>query len=155
MGIKRWLSILTLAALVGIPSTTFACGESLFRVGKGVTYREYNAPIPGNIVVIARTDAELAMMERLEAAGHQITVISDAADLDSVLGDASVDIVMSWFSERSAVLSELQGHDASYLPVTTADEVKLARTEHRHSVSGDGDVKDFLKAIHKSLKKRA
>lgn len=42
----------------GLAGNGHACGESLFHVGKGVAFRQYKAPLPGNIIAIARTDAQ-------------------------------------------------------------------------------------------------
>ena len=76
-----------------------ACGESLFRVGKGLTYREYTAPFPGNILVVAKTEGELAMVDRLIAAGHRVDVVSDPADISERLENGHYDIVMSLYSQ--------------------------------------------------------
>jgi hypothetical protein len=52
-----------LTALIACSATFFSvdvlgCGESLFRVGKGLTYRDYTAPFPGNILIVANTEGE-------------------------------------------------------------------------------------------------
>ena len=49
-----------------ISENAFACGESMFRVGNDVHYRAYSAPIPGSVLVYARTDDERAVAERLQ-----------------------------------------------------------------------------------------
>jgi hypothetical protein len=32
-----------------------ACGDSLYRVGKGVSYRVYTAPLPGSVLVYGQS----------------------------------------------------------------------------------------------------
>lgn len=151
MRVNRWIITIALCTVFSMPTITLACGESLFRVGKGVTYREYNAPIPGNIVMIARTRGELAMAERIAAAGHQVTVVSDATQLSTMVNE-NTDIVMAWYSERDMALAAAAKHEVAYLPVTANGELRMARSQYRQAISSDGDVKDFLKAIHRTLR---
>jgi hypothetical protein len=69
LGGPRMRKLFLLAAVAGTLSvlsiTAFACGESMFRVGKGVHYRAYSAPIPGLILVYARTDSERSIADSL------------------------------------------------------------------------------------------
>ena len=66
-----FVSALILSLLAG---NALACGESLFRVGKGVAFRQYTAPLPGTILVVARTESELQLVQQLVAAGHDVHV---------------------------------------------------------------------------------
>ena len=47
---KTRISILALLATALIGGNAYACGDSLYRVGKGVSYRVYTAPLPGSRV---------------------------------------------------------------------------------------------------------
>jgi len=141
---------------VGIPPPASACGESLFRVGRGVAYREYTAPLPGKILIVASTDGELAMADRLEAAGHDVQVVPSAREVGPALQASSFDVVMSLYRDHDVVeaaASEM-GSDATYLPVALANspEVKQARAINRYSPDTNGSVKTFLRAIHRTLK---
>ncbi|MBT8096843.1 MAG: hypothetical protein KJO19_07375, partial [Woeseia sp.] len=64
---KRSITVTTLTACIFtlLAGNVLACGESLFRVGKGVAFREYTAPLPGSILVVANSASELALVERL------------------------------------------------------------------------------------------
>lgn len=138
-------------------SSAFACGESLFRVGKGVSFREYTAPLPGSILVVARTEAELALVERLAAAGHDIKVVSDASLIGDEVNGHHYDIVLAYFSERAEVESQIASTTTTYIPVAisgTAEESQVSRA-YRRSLTNDASVKDFLKTIHRSLKDNA
>lgn len=135
----------------------FACGESLFRVGKGVSYRNYFAPVPGRIIAVAKTEGELAMVERLSAAGHDVHVVSNPGEISETLAaEHDFDLVLALFSQRDSVEKELSGFSATYLPVARGDteEVAQARASYAHSLETDDSVKQFLKTIHRTLKQR-
>jgi hypothetical protein len=131
-----------------------ACGESLFRVGKGLTYREYTAPFPGNILVVAKTEGELAMVDRLIAAGHRVDVVSDPADISERLENGHYDIVMSRYSQAAIVETQVADNSVSYLPVAEqgTEEKRLAEAAYKRSLSTDDSLKTFLKTIHRTLK---
>lgn len=150
-----------LATIVGcvitlLAGNAYACGESLFRVGKGVAFREYTAPLPGSILVVANTEAELAMVERLAAAGHDIHVVSDPAEIANELGQHKIDIILAYFSQRAEVETQLSsvGASATYIPVAREGtlEVSQAGELYAQSLSDEDSVKKFLKMIHRTLK---
>lgn len=135
----------------------FACGESLFRVGKGVNYRNYFAPVPGRIIAVASTEGELAMVERLAAAGHDIHVVSNPGEISQTLAtEHEFDLVLALYSQRDTVEKELSGFSATYLPVARggSDEVAQARASYAYALETDDSVKQFLKTIHRTLKQR-
>lgn len=150
-----------LTALIACSATlgsadVLACGESLFRVGKGLTYRDYTAPFPGNILIVANTEGELAMVERLAAAGHHVHVVSDPDGISDQLPDEQFEIVMAYYTQREIVETQLRGSSVTYLPVAHAGtpEEESAESEYRRSLSSDDSVKTFLKTIHRTLKDR-
>lgn len=148
------IATLTACAATLISGNVFACGESLFRVGKGVHFREYTAPLPGNIIVVARTDAELALVERLAAAGHDIHVVSDPSEIRDVLQEHDFDIVLAYFSEREIVEAQTASSSATFLPVTMDGTIEESQAEQmfERSLSNEDSVKKFLKTIHRTLK---
>ena len=133
-----------------------ACGESLFRVGKGLTYRDYTAPFPGNILIVAKTEGELAMVERLAAAGHHVHVVSEPGEISAQLRDEEFDIVMAYYTQRDIVQTQLRGSSITYLPVAHAgtQEEQMVESAYRRYLSSDDSVKSFLWAIHRTLKDR-
>jgi len=56
-----------------------ACGESMFRVGRASTTCLFG-PIPGTVLVYARTIAS-GGGERLQEAGHEVLVVDSDIDL--------------------------------------------------------------------------
>ena len=153
-----------LATLIGCIITltagnVLACGESLFRVGKGVSFREYTAPLPGSILAVANTDAELAMVERLAAAGHDVHVVSDPTEIGDEIKNHHVDVVLAYFSDRNEVERQMSGvvAAATYIPIAKDGtlEVSQAGELYAHSLTNDDSVKQFLKTIHKTLKTKS
>ena len=149
MRVKTVTSVVILASLACQP--VFACGESLFRVGKGLTFREYTAPLPGNILVVARTEPEKAMADALASAGHHVHVVGSTADISDALDEHDMDIVLGYFDERNEISQELEGYSANYIPVTTAGQNAAA---YARSIDADSSVKVFLKTLHRSLREQ-
>ncbi len=140
-----------------ISEGALACGESLFRVGKGVAFREYTAPLPGSILVVARTEAELAMVAHLAAAGHDIHVVSDPSEIGSELDSYQFDIVLAYYSQRDVVENQIGTSSVTYLPVAMngTGEVAEADGSYRRSLQNDDSVLVFLRTIHRTLRDRA
>lgn len=153
---KAALTVLIACSATFLSVDAPACGESLFRVGKGLTYRDYTAPFPGNILIVAKTGAELAMVERLAAAGHHVHVVADAEEIADQLRGEQFEIVLAYYTQRAIVETQLRGSSVTYLPVAHAGttEEELAESEYRRSLSSDDSVKTFLKTIHRTLKDR-
>lgn len=146
---------MTISVLAG---NALACGESLFRVGKGVAFRQYTAPLPGTILAVARTEAELMMVEQLIAAGHDVHVVADPSLIGDELGkhDHEFDIVLAYYDQRDEVETQTAAVSVDYLPVTMEGtaEADDARARYGRSLSNDDSVKTFLKTIHRTLKAR-
>jgi hypothetical protein len=148
-----------LATLSVLSTTAAACGESMFRVGKGVHYRAYSAPIPGLVLVYARTDSERAVAESLQRAGHHVQVVANDEDLGRQMRSQNYDVVVAPFSKRSAVeaLSPDIAAHPNWLPVVedgSADQ-RLAQAQFDQVFTTNDDVRKYLKAIHKTLKEKS
>jgi len=153
MSNKRVLATSAGCIMALLAGNVYACGESLFRVGKGVSFREYTAPLPGSILVVANTESEMTLVNRLAAAGHSIYVISDPSQIGDEIQNRQVDIVLAHFSQRD----EVEAYDlaaTSFIPVaqTGTSEVSQAGKLYQRSLSNDDSVLRFLKTIHKTLK---
>lgn len=138
-----------------ISANAFACGESLFRVGKGVGFREYTAPLPGSVLVVASSQAEMAMVEQLAAAGHDVHVVADASQIGSELENHHIDVVLAYYSQRDEVESQMTAvAPAKYIPVAMdgTPEVSQAGQQYQNSLTNEDSVLQFLKTIHKTLK---
>jgi len=154
---KRGLVLSAAAAAVLVSTHASACGESLYRVGKGVAYRDYSAPLPGKILMVADTDRGLAMAEIISSAGHDVHVVASVDLIGAEINgaDHNFDLVISMYGEYETVQAQaaLAAASVAYLPVADSDsqELAAARAINRHALSSDDRVKTYLRAIHKSL----
>ena len=157
---KKTITLATLAGciLTLLAGNALACGESLFRVGKGVAFREYTAPLPGSILVVAKTEAELALVERLAAAGHDIHVVSDPSEIGEELQNHDIDVVLAYYSERQVVEDEMSSMaSVTYIPVVMdgTQETSEANGLYQQSLSSEDSVLKYLKTIHRTLKSQS
>ena len=154
---KKTMTLATLAGciLTLLAGNALACGESLFRVGKGVAFREYTAPLPGSILVVASTEAELALVERLAAAGHDLHVVSDPSEIGEELQKHEIDIVLAYYSAREVVEDEMSSvASVAYIPVAMDGTLETAEASgiYPRSLSNEDSILKYLKTIHRTLK---
>lgn len=150
-------ALLTLLATALIAGNAYACGDSLYRVGQGVSYRVYTAPLPGSVLVYGEGEGAELLAQELARSGHGVRLVSDNEELKAELGSGDYDVVIAAYSDRSAVLQDTNATaDApTFLPVArTEEEENLAREEHERVMLADKDeIKHYLKAIHQTLKR--
>ena len=150
--------VLICTILVGsFPLDVDACGDSLYRVGKGVSYRVYTAPLPGSVLVYGQSEGAKQLAEALAQSGHGVRLVDNEMDLSLELGSGNYDVVIAPFSEHVAVESspEVSGSvNTTFLPVALTDDEKdeADQTYSRVMVADMDEFKHYLKAIHKTLK---
>ena len=157
---KSLVALLAAAILTITSVDAFGCGDSLYRVGKGVSYRVYTAPLPGNLLVFAPTEGARQLAEELAKSGHGVHLVSNLDELESELQNGGYDVVIAPFSERSTIESakaDASNSSASFLPVAfTKEDEQLAKQSYdRVMVPEKHEIKHYLKAIHVALKSRA
>ena len=151
------LMVFTLLATAFLAVDAFACGDSLYRVGKGISYRVYTAPLPGSVLVYGQTEGAKQLAEELARSGHGVRLVSSDQELKSELETGSYDVVIAAYSDHTAVESTVGASANSrttYLPVAQSDEEEaLAKQNYdRVMMAQKDDIKHYLKAIHKTLK---
>lgn len=134
-----------------------ACGDSLYRVGKGVSYRVYTAPLPGNVLVYGQTEGARQLAEELARSGHGVRLVGSSDELHTELEYGDYDVVIAAYSDHEAVESgavATQGSGATFIPVAqTEEEEAMARRQYdRVMMAQKDEIKNYLKAIHKTLK---
>lgn len=136
-----------------------ACGDSMYRVGKGVSYRVYTAPLPGSVLVYGQSEGARQLAEALAQSGHGVRYVEDEAELGSELSTGAYDVVIAPYSEHVAV--EASGGASgsggtTFLPVALSDdEEEIASRSYAKVMVADRDeIKHYLKAIHKTLKSK-
>ena len=147
--------VLILCTIVSFEAV--ACGDSLYRVGKGVSYRIYTAPLPGSVLVYGQTEGARQLAEALAQSGHGVRLVDNPIELTMELKSGNYDVVIAPYSEHTTVeySSEVSGSVATtYLPVAlNGDEEQMASQSYSKVMVADKDeIKNYLKAIHKTLK---
>jgi len=142
-----------------ISFNAFACGDSLYRVGKGVSYRVYTAPLPGSVLVYGESEGAKQLAEALSQSGHGVRLVDNETDLTTELGTGNYDVVIAPYSEHVTVESSsgVSGSvTTTYLPVALdGDEEQVASQSYsKVMVANKDEIKHYLKAIHKSLKNK-
>ncbi len=157
MKIRVMFAIALLAPLLSID--VIACGESLHRIGKGVAYRVYTAPLPGSVLVYGQSEGAKELAAALAQSGHGVRLVASEAELESELATGSYDVVIAPYSEHEAVessTSKITSSNVTFLPVAlNSREEKLAKQSYDRVMLAENDeIKHFLKAIHKTLKSK-
>jgi len=157
----KTLATALLTLLIGLLSiNAWACGDSLYRVGKGVAYRVYTAPLPGNVLVYGNSEGAEELAKALAESGHNVEVVDSEVDLSMQMQSGNYDVVIAAYSDHDAVeatVSTATGSKADYLPVVLNDEEEAAAKQSYDAVmvADKDEIKHYLSAIHKSLKSKA
>lgn len=146
---------LIVAVAVLFSLDAIACGDSMYRVGKGVSYRVYTAPLPGSVLVYGQSEGARHLAEALAQSGHGVRYVDSEADLESELSSGSYDVVIASYAQHDRV--EASSASATYLPVVdTKDQAQeVGKDYDKVMVASRDEIKHYLKAIHASLKTKS
>ncbi len=141
-----------LSLLVG--SVAFGCGESLYRVGKGVTYREYTVPLPGNLLVYGGDGNSQELAAHLERAGHNVTVATSTSEFVRLAERTDFQVVIARYRDYDDFRSLSVLSNATYLPIAMegVDEDEAEQHFEHVMVATKHEIKHYLKTIHRILK---
>lgn len=141
-----------------VAGNAFACADTLYRVGKGVSYRVYTAPLPGSVLVYGEGDGAEQLAQELARSGHGVRLVRNNEDLQTEIRSGAYDVVIAAYDHHSAVESTTIGasNAPAFLPVAQdSDEEAQARQQYERVMRAEQDeIKHYLKAIHKTLKQR-
>ena len=153
---RKALVLLSMVAIWLASAPVLACGESLYRVGKGIIYREYTAPLPGKILVVAENAQEQELAKALIRAGHTVSVVANTQAITNEVTRSQFDIVMSRYELQHVVVPALAQSTTAYLPVARAGtaEVDQVRSQYPRLLKDSDNIKQFLIQIHRTLKTR-
>jgi len=151
---KFHVTVITTIVALAVSASALACGDSLYRVGKGVSYRTYSAPLPGNLLVFGTTDGAKQLAEELARSGHGVEIVSSVKELSTALERGGYDVVIAPFSARNTIEQTSISANAAYLPVAMNDEEeRLARQSYeRVMVPRKHELKHYLREIHRVLR---
>ncbi|NGX17514.1 hypothetical protein [Wenzhouxiangella sp. XN24] len=136
-------------------SQVLACGDSLYRVGQGVSYRVYTAPLPGNVLVYGHSEGAQELAEALAMAGHGVRLVDNQLELSAVLAGGGYDVVIAPYRDHEAVEVSKASSKVDFLPVAVnASEREIASQSYAKVMVADRDeIKHYLRAIHESLRR--
>jgi menaquinone-dependent protoporphyrinogen IX oxidase len=148
-------AIIALASLF-LSLEVFACGDSLYRVGKGVSYRVYTAPLPGNVLVYGQSESAKQLAEALAQSGHGVHLVENETDLAQEMSSGGYDVVIATYSDHALVEANQEGSGTEFIPVAESKEEEQAanRSYDRVLLADQAEIKHYLKAIHKLLKSK-
>ncbi len=142
-------------ALVGIFGAVEvqACGDSLYRVGRGVAYRTYSAPLPGNLLVHVHSAETEALATAMAESGHSVRIVADLDELRSELNRGGYDVVVTSLDDS---FTATQGLGAVFVPfAATSAEAKSVKRQFKRVLVATDDLPRHLLTIHRVLKSRA
>ena len=150
--------LIGLAALL-LSVDAMACSDTLYRVGKDVTYRVYTAPLPGSVLVYGHSEGARQLAQALAQSGHGVRFVENESQLTLELATRNYDVVIAPLGDSSAVeaSTSASGNDKTvYLPIAlNRDEAEIAsQTYSKVMVADQHEIKHYLKAIHKALKSK-
>jgi hypothetical protein len=156
---KTCTVLLATLATTLIASNALACGDSLYRVGKGVSYKVYSAPLPGSVLVYGQSDSAEQLAQELARSGHGVRYVSNREELQAEIGSGAYDVVISAYSNHVAVESSTiaAGSAPTFLPVAMdSSQEAQAREQFKRVMSAEKDeIRHYLKAIHLTLKQKS
>jgi len=134
----------------------FACGDSLYRVGKGVSYRVYTAPLPGSVLVYGQSEGAKQLAEALAQSGHGVRLVETKTDFAQEMGKGGYDVVIAAYSNHAEVEANQEGSGTEFIPIAVSEEEEQAAKQayDRVLLADQAEIKHYLKAIHKSLKSK-
>ena len=140
--------------LLMFSSSTLACGESRYRLGHGIRYAAYQAPLPATVLVYESATFE-SQSEGLQSAGHQVTVVTDQDQLLQALDAESYDVIIAPYSDMVAVQDHL-GKDAGrsgLIPIVSGDssERRLAKSHYEQLLKPNASLRKIARAVHKVM----
>ena len=146
---------LPVALLVLVSSSTaFACGESRFRLGHGIRYEAYQAPMPANVLVF-ESSGHANQTDGLQSAGHQVTVVSTQDQLLKALDEESYHVIIAPYSDMATVKEHFAEslNRPGLLPVVgnDADERRSAKSLYSQYLKSDASLRKTARAIHRIM----
>lgn len=152
-------SVIFLSALLPFTAgyDALACGDSLYRVGTGVSYREYTAPLPGNVLIYGQSAGADELADALTRSGHRVRQVANELALAVELKTNQYDVIIASYRDHITVDDQSAASNARFLPVAqNTDEQSLAVDRYGNALLADRDeLKHYLKAIHQALKSKA
>jgi hypothetical protein len=164
---KKLLAAGFAAAALAMGGDTFACGDKLVIVGRGMRPKRVKGSVPASILVFADPKGlmpaaleEGNLRKDLEKAGHRVRSVASREELDTALDTGSYDLLFT--DIKSAPSVEIEAKAASSKPTVlptlfhpTDADLAAAMKEYHCVVKAPGSQKDYLAVVNEALALRA
>jgi hypothetical protein len=148
-------------------SALYACGDKLLIVGRGVRYgRAYAAVYPGRILIYAHQGTPTAgairapqVQQSLRQAGHQVTVVEDAASLEKAIAEGKYDIVLADAPETPLVTRQAASvpSNPTVVPVlddSNKEQAKIIQKQCNCRLKASDKATRYLMVVDDAMKAR-
>jgi PleD family two-component response regulator len=159
MKLPTAVSMLAFASLslAFAPPGARACGEGQFNMGQGLGYQAYLAPNPADVLVMAPGEDRIARRDLymgLQRAGHRVTLVGDAAQLQEALAARRYDVVIADIDDADALAPAIAANQATRLipvvPRTARHDPRL-RAQYAAFLLDRASLGQYLRAINASV----
>lgn len=165
-GLSRLVGVglVCLWAVLASTPTALACGEPLFKMGKGARYRSITAPLPARVLVYAPASSGAGssfsqLPGDLRKAGHHVTEVMETAEVESLLREGSYDIVIAGHGDALALRSTIESAPSrpEVLPVVSveASNDRALRAAYSEWLVGAESLRQSCKKIHQIMEARS
>lgn len=141
------------------------CGEVLTRTGNALRYHSFVTRHPAQILLYSgpatrasSDDSGQRFHDNLERAGHKVTVVTNAAELESAFSVQSFDVIITFASDLDDLSGELAtaANQPTLIPVLQPDTPNADELRERYPrlLTESANLNQFLKVIEQSMKLR-
>jgi len=155
------------AAALAMGADTFACGDKLVIVGRGMRPKRVKGSVPASILVYADPKGSMPaaleeghLRQDLEKAGHRVRSVGTREELDSALDTGSYDLVFTDIKSAPAIETEAKGASSKPTVLPTLfnpsdADLAAATKDYRCVVKAPGSQKDYLAVVNEAMAIRA
>lgn len=136
-----------------------SCSDTLYRVGKDVSYRVYTAPLPGSVLVYGQSEGAQQLAQALAQSGHGVRFVDNRIQLINELANQRYDVVIASYKHHDTIEASTNTsaiNKPAFLPVAlNSQEAEVASQSYSSVLIADRhEIKHYLKAIHRKLKEK-
>ncbi len=145
---------------------SFACGDKLVVVGRGLRPSHRTAAVRASILLYATPGgalpaalAEGGLQKDLERAGHRLSLVGTEEELHKALSAGGYDLVFADFKMAPQVEAAAEQSPArpTVLPTLykpTSAELNAARSQYRCVLDSPGGDRDYLAVVDQAMASR-
>jgi ABC-type amino acid transport substrate-binding protein len=161
---RRLAGVALFGAILSLSVTaSFACGDKLLAIGRGVRFQRAYAAREANLVIYSAampSGASLSstkLQTTLRRSVRKLQVVQGGSQLDEALRSGRVDVVLVDFADLAAITRQLQSAPSKpiILPILVKPskaDLAAARKEYKFALKATADDFEYLAAIDEAMK---